>query len=58
MIPIQYKKLLIIGDRNVGKSTFIQRMKQGIFIEEYIRTNSIEGSHILSLRSTNHNLYI
>lgn len=37
---IAYKKLLLIGDSNVGKTCFIKKMQYGNFIAEYSKTES------------------
>lgn len=35
---ITYKKLLLVGDREVGKTCFINKLKNDNFINQYSRT--------------------
>ena len=35
---ITYKKLLLVGDREVGKTCFIKKLQNDNFINQYSRT--------------------
>jgi len=41
-IQMQPKKIIVVGDANVGKTTYLTRIRTGEFTSEHIPTTSVD----------------